>query len=106
MTINSTWIILSVGLMGGTWLLRGLPFFTTVLDRLPRRAELFLQMVPAAALGALVFPDSLTAAPPPVVASALVLTVFLTFRRTSLTVTVMAVVLCTWAILAVISIPA
>ncbi len=106
MTIDSTWLILSLGLMAGTWLLRGLPFFTTLLDRLPRRGEQFLRMVPAAALGALVFPDSLTAAPTPVVVGALVMTVLLTVRRMSLTVTVLAVVLSTWIVLAALGVSA
>lgn len=102
MTITPQWLLLSLGLMAGTWILRALPFFTSALDRLPPRAQRFLSVVPAAALGALVIPDSFSAAPLPIVTAALVLAFVMTVKRVPLTITVLTVVLLAWLALAIV----
>jgi branched-subunit amino acid transport protein len=54
-------ILLIAALMAVTWLPRMIPFFWQGAGRIPRRVGAFLKAVPFAALGALLFPDSLTA---------------------------------------------
>lgn len=96
------WLVVVAGLMAGTWVLRGLPFFSSALDNLPEILRQFLAVVPAAALGALVVPDSFLAANPVLTGFILTLAWIMTTLRVPLTITVIALVGATWLILAIL----
>ena len=97
--VHGEWIVVCVGLMIGTYLIRALPFLSTRLHDLPRGMERFLFYVPPAALAALVFPDALHTHP--LTAAIAVGAAFaLTLRGVSLTTTIVVVVAGGWAILA------
>lgn len=58
---NIIWIIL--GMMVVTYVPRLIPFYLVGGKSLPRKIKAFLEYVPYAALGALIFPGALTAMP-------------------------------------------
>ncbi|PID41268.1 MAG: branched-chain amino acid transporter [Proteobacteria bacterium] len=56
-------ILIVLGMMVVTYLPRLLPFFILSAITIPRRLDLFLQCIPAAAIGALVIPGVFSATP-------------------------------------------
>ena len=59
--MNSKILIMVAGMTAVTYIPRLLPFFFFNTEKIPKRLKRFLTAVPFAALGALLFPDSLTA---------------------------------------------
>lgn len=88
--------------MVGTYAVRALPFWFSGIERLPRGIHRFLELVPAAALGALILPDALLQAAPVVAIGTPLLAFFLTLRGFNLTVVVVASILVAWGGLLII----
>jgi branched-subunit amino acid transport protein len=65
-TLHIDWLIAVVGLLVGTYAVRALPFWFSGIERLPWGVHRFLELVPAAALGALIVPDAVLQAAPAV----------------------------------------
>lgn len=95
--VHPDWLLVVVGLLIGTYAVRALPFWFSGFDRLPRPIHRFLELVPAAALGALIVPDVLFQATPAVAVTAPVVAFLLTLRGFNLTVVVIVSILSAWA---------
>ncbi|MEX2443873.1 MAG: AzlD domain-containing protein [Alkalispirochaeta sp.] len=100
--VHPDWLLVVVGLLVGTYVVRAIPFWFSGIDRLPAPVHRFLELVPAAALGALIIPDVLFQATPVVAISAPVLAFVLTMRGFNLTVVVIVSILSAWAGLALL----
>lgn len=95
--VHTDWLLVVVGLFLGTYAVRALPFWFSGIDRLPKPIHRFLELVPAAALGALIIPDVLFQATPLVAVAAPVVAFVLTLRGFNLTVVVVVSILSAWA---------
>lgn len=95
--VHTDWLLVVVGLSVGTYAVRALPFWFSGFDRLPKPIHRFLELVPAAALGALIIPDVLTQAAPVVAIGAPLIAFALTLRGFNLTVVVVVSILSAWA---------
>lgn len=91
------WLLISLGLLAGTYLVRALPFWFSGIESLPAPIQRFLRVVPAAALGALIFPDAFIGFPAVIAAGVVVLAFLLTLRRVGLTVVVILTIALAWA---------
>ena len=94
--MNVAWILVAAGLLVGTYIVRAIPFWIPDLSRLPPAVRRFLEMVPPAALGALIIPDAFSSVPIPVAVGVVGLSVGLSLRGVQLTVVVGAAILVTW----------
>jgi branched-subunit amino acid transport protein len=101
-TVHLDWLIAVVGLLVGTYAVRALPFWFSGIERLPRGVHRFLELVPAAALGALIVPDAMLQAAPVVAIGIPLLAFILTLRGFNLTVVVVASILVAWGGLLII----
>lgn len=90
------WIFVCLGLFFGTYLGRALPFWFSRMESLPEPVARFLEVVPAAALGALLFPDSLLGSPPLIAATVVTLAFVLTLRGLGLTLVVLITIGLAW----------
>lgn len=94
--MTTLWLAICAGLLVGTYLARVLPFWFPWIDTLPAAVKRFLEVVPAAALGALILPDVLIGTPP-VVAIPVVTAAFgLALRGASITVVVLVTIVLAW----------
>jgi branched-subunit amino acid transport protein len=94
--VHIDWLLVVVGLLIGTYAVRAIPFWFSGIDRLPRPLHRFLELVPAAALGALIIPDVLMQATPVVAIATPVVAFALTLRGFNLTVVVIVSILAAW----------
>lgn len=94
--MNPVWLCAVGGLAVATYLTRSAPFFIPGIDRLPTPLTRFLELVPAAALGALIIPDAIVAAPPAVGGVTVAVAVLLAARNHSLPVVVGGAILVGW----------
>tara|TARA_B100000614_G_scaffold90836_1_gene82161 strand:- start:398 stop:709 length:312 start_codon:yes stop_codon:yes gene_type:complete len=102
--LHTDWLLAVVGLLIGTYLVRVLPFWFSGIHRLPAPVHRFLELVPAAALGALIVPDVLGQAVPVVAVATPVLAFVLTLRGSNLTVVVAVSILTAWVGLLVLGV--
>lgn len=96
-TIN--WLVVLLGLLVGTYLVRVIPFWWDGIDRLPAPLERFLGLVSAAALGALIFPDVFAASEAWLALATVGLSFALALFGMQLTLVVLITVLGAWAAL-------
>lgn len=94
--VHTDWLLAVVGVALGTYAVRALPFWFSGFDRLPRPIHRFLELVPAAALGALIIPDVLMQVTPMVAIGAPLIAFALTLRGLNLTVVVVVSILSAW----------
>ncbi len=94
--VHLDWLLVVVGLFLGTYAVRALPFWFSGFDQLPAPVHRFLELVPAAALGALIVPDVLLQTTPIVAIGAPVIAFVLTLRGFNLTVVVIVSILSGW----------
>ncbi|HKK48329.1 MAG TPA: AzlD domain-containing protein [Alkalispirochaeta sp.] len=94
--VHLDWLIVVVGLFLGTYAGRVVPFWFSGFDRLPAPLHRFLELVPAAALGALIVPDALLQATPMVAIGAPLIAFVLALRGFNLTVVVLVSILSGW----------
>ena len=90
------WIVTCLALMAGTYLGRVLPFWFPGIETLPAPVKRFLDVVPAAALGALIVPDALIGAPVGIATVVVVLSLVLTLRGVSITTVVIVTIALAW----------
>ena len=90
------WISVAIGLLVGTYVVRAIPFWFSGIRRLPPRVQRFLDMVPGAALGALIVPDAFNIVSVPLAVTVLTLTFVLRFRGGNTTVVVLVAIAITW----------
>lgn len=91
------WIATCLALMAGTYLGRALPFWFPWIETLPAPVKRFLDVVPAAALGALILPDAFIGAPAGIAVAVVVLSLVLTLRGVSITTVVILTIALAWA---------
>lgn len=96
------WLIVCAGLTAGTYLVRVLPFWFPWIDSLPVPVKRFLDAVPAAALGALLFPDALIGTPAIVAIIVVMGAFYLTIRGVSITVVVLVTIGFAWTALSML----
>lgn len=96
-TIN--WLLVLLGLFLGTYLVRAIPFWWNRLDALPGPLQRFLELVPAAAIGALIFPDVFFVSELWIAIGTVAAAFFLTVAGLQLTLVVLLTVLGAWAAL-------
>lgn len=94
--VHLDWLLVVGGLFLGTYAGRVMPFWFSGFDRLPAPLHRFLELVPAAALGALIIPDVLLQATPVVAIGAPVIAFLLTLRGFNLTVVVIVSIFSAW----------
>lgn len=97
--IHVDWLVAVVGLFVGTYAVRALPFWISGIDRLPAVVQRFLELVPAAALGALIVPDTVLQGPLAAAVAAPVVAFSLTLAGLNLTGVVAASILVAWGTL-------
>jgi branched-subunit amino acid transport protein len=90
------WLAICLGLLAGTYLARGLPFWFPWIDTLPVAVKRFLDVVPAAALGALILPDALIGTSPVVAVPVVIVAFGLAMRGASITVVVLVTIALAW----------
>ncbi len=100
--LHLEWLLIVAGLFLGTYTVRALPFWFSGIDRLPPRVQRFLELVPAAALGALIVPDTLAQAPPAIAVATPLVAFVLTLRGLNLTAVVAISILLAWGGLALV----
>lgn len=100
--VHPDWLLIVLGLLVGTYVVRAIPFWFSGIDRLSPRIHRFLELVPAAALGALIIPDVLFQATPAVAIATPVVAFALTLRGFNLTVVVLISIVASWAGLALL----
>ena len=93
------WLVILLGLLAGTYLVRAVPFWWDRIDHLPPPLKRFLELVPAAALGALILPDVLGAAEVWIALATITVSFGLALLGVQLTVVVLITVLGSWAAL-------
>ncbi|SIQ16206.1 Uncharacterized membrane protein [Alkalispirochaeta americana] len=94
--ITLPWILVCLGIFLGTYLGRALPFWFSRMESLPEGVKRFLEVVPAAALGALLFPDSFLGSPAVIAAAVVSLAFLLTLRGVGLTLVVLLTISLAW----------
>jgi len=94
--MNTKWILTALGLLVGTYTVRALPFWVPDISSVSPRIRRFLEIVPAAALGALIAPDAFGAVSAGLTVAVLGVTVLLTLRGMNLTVVVLVAIGLTW----------
>ena len=94
--VHTDWLLAVVGVDLGTYAVRALPFWFSGFDRLPRPIHRFLELVPAAALGALIIPDVLMQVTPMVAIGAPLIAFALALRGLSVAVVVVVSRLSAW----------
>jgi branched-subunit amino acid transport protein len=95
--VNPRWILTALALLTGTYIVRALPFWAPDMSSVSPRIRRFLEVVPAAALGALIAPDAFGTVSVYLTAAILAVTVLLTLRGINLTVVVLIAIAGTWA---------
>jgi len=100
--ITLQWLIVILGLFLGTYIVRALPFWWDKIDSLPRGLTRFLELVPAAAIGALIFPDVFALSELWLAITAVSVAFALTLLGLHLTLVVIVTVLAAWIAMAVL----
>ncbi len=95
--MNPRWILTAVALLAGTYVVRALPFWAPDMSSVSPRIRRFLEIVPAAALGALIAPDAFGTVSIYLTVAVLAVTVLLTLRGINVTVVVLIAIVGTWA---------
>ncbi len=103
MTVNTTWILIAAGIFVGTYVVRALPFWMSGTTAVSPRFKRFLDVVPAAALGALIAPDAFAVLSVPLTLGILSFAGLLTFRGVNVTVVVAVSIFLTWGALVYLS---
>lgn len=94
--ITPAWLLVCAALMGGTYLVRALPFWFPWIESLPVSVRRFLDAVPAAALGALILPDALVGTPPLIAGAVVVIAFLMALRGAGITMIVAVTVTLAW----------
>ncbi len=97
--MTSSWILILMGLFLGTYLVRATPFWWDGLKRAPPKIQWILEIIPAAALGALIFPDVMLGGRSAIALGVVGVSFVLSLRGAPLTIVVLISVLGAWAAL-------
>lgn len=97
--ITLRWLFVLLGLFLGTYIVRAVPFWWEKIDSLPPRLTRFLELVPAAAIGALIFPDVLALSELWLALATVGVAFVLALAGLQLTLVVLVTVLGAWAAL-------
>lgn len=94
--MNVMWILSAVGILVGTYTVRVLPFWFGDFSRLSPRVRRFLEVVPPAALGALIAPDAFLGVSPIIAGTVVITSVVLGLRGVGITIVVAIAIGLTW----------
>lgn len=100
--ITIPWLTILVGLFIGTYVVRAIPFWWEGIDSLPEPVSRFLELVPAAAIGALIFPDVFALSDLSLALITVVVSFILALLGLHLTFVVLTAVLGAWTILVIL----
>lgn len=94
--MNTTWLLAVLGLLVGTYTVRVIPFWFSNADRISPRIQRFLEVVPAAAMGALILPDAFVGISPVIATVVLITSIVLALRGVGITLIVALAIGLAW----------